>query len=163
MIDVAINFDIRGIVVSSKLHIFLAFFLFVTLSPKNAFCDDAYVPSTKFVLEDCRSNLASNLNFNKSYCAAFISGVSGGINIGRKDIVEVLSSKDLEKLQNKVSEQCIGSKKDRLEQIALHFLDAVDSVQSKYDKDVILKQSASISLGGVLEGKFKGKKSICSK
>ena len=148
---------------SSKFQVLLIAFFCVIFSSKAAVCDDSFVPSTKFVLEECRSSLASSLNFNNSYCAAFISGVSGGINIGRKDIIEVLSPKDLEKLQNKVSEQCIGAKEDRLKQIALHFLDAVDSVQSKYDKDVILKQSAFISMGGVLEGKFEGKKSICSK
>lgn len=147
---------------SSKLHIFLAFFLFVTLSSKQAFCDDAFVPSTKFVLEECRLNLASSLNFNKSYCAAFISGVSGGINIGRKEVIEVLSSKNLEDLQNKISKQCIGLKKDRVKQLALHFIDAVDSVRSEYDKNIILKQPAFISFAGVLEGKFKGKMSICS-
>lgn len=142
--------------------VLLASLFFVLFYPKVALCDDIFVPSTRVVLEECRSSLASSLNFNKSYCAAFISGVVGGINIGRKEIIEALPPKRLEEIQNKVSEQCIGSKEDRSRQLAVHFLDAVDSVQSEYDKSAILEQAAFISLAGVLEGKFKGKMSICS-
>lgn len=147
---------------NNKFQVLLISFIIVMFSSNAALCDDAFVPSTRFVVDECRSSLSSKSDFNSSYCAAFISGMASGTLIGHADAIKIFPQEDVDKLSHMIPENCLGIKKNRLSVIATHFVDAVDFVSSEYDKKLILNQAAYITLAGVLQGKFHGKYSICS-